>query len=380
MKLAGLRVIDLSTFLPGPYMTVALADHGAEVIKVEMPGEGDAFRQVGLREEGESVLFRTFNRGKKSITLDLKSKQGLADLLALCATADVLVEAFRPGVAGRLGFGYDQVRAVNPRIVYCTISAFGHDSVYRQRPAHDLATEAMSGMLSMTQGQDGKPAIPGAPISDLIGGLHGLSGVLMALLRRERSGEGDYLDISMLDSTVDASRNLVSGVLAENRQPIPLEERTTGGAAFYRLYETRDGGHIALAGQEPKFVRALLGYLGRLDFEPLCVQGPGRHQQPVMEFLEATFLQKTRDEWDAILSTLDVCFGSVKTFPEAFADDNLKQRGMMLEAVMPSGRVQRTIGTPIHFRHEPGQPGTRAPQLGEHNDEILNALRPSAGT
>ena len=173
MKLQGIKVVDLSWFLPGPYLTTSLADHGAEVIKVEPPGEGDPGRHILPPDERTSVFFRNMGRGKKSVVLDLKSEQGRADLFRLACEADVLVESFRPGVAARFGIGYDAVAAKNPGIVYCSISAFGQDGAYPGRAAHDLALEAMTGVLSLTLGDDGRPAIPGIPVADLVSGLHG---------------------------------------------------------------------------------------------------------------------------------------------------------------------------------------------------------------
>ena len=362
MKLEGIRVLDLSVFLPGPYMTMALADHGAEVIKIEMPGEGDPGRSIGLADGEHTVFFRNLNRGKQSLVLDLKSDAGRTELLRLCETADVFVEAFRPGVMARLGLDYERDRAVNPRIVYCSISAFGQESAYVSRPAHDLAIEAMSGVLSITLGDDGAPAIPGLPMADLLSGLHGLAGVLMALLRRETTGVGDCLDISMLDSLVAACTNILGPTFAEGRQPIARHERTTGGSSFYRLYRTADGGHVALAGQEPKFVEALLNAIDRPDLIGLVLQGPGPHQAPVADVLAREFARRTRAECERWLATLDVCFGSVCTLPEAFADPNLVERGMLLRD--DAGRPH--IGSPIHFKSEPARPTLRAPALGEN--------------
>ena len=284
MKLEGIRVVDLSLFLPGPYLTLQMADHGAEVIKVEPPGEGDPTRHLGVSDGRSSVYFRNLNRGKKSVVLDLKKPEEREALLRLCDSADVFVESFRPGVVERLGVSYDVLSARNPRLVYCSISAFGHDGPYRDRPAHDLAVEALSGTLSMTLGRDGEPAIPGLPHADLLAALQGLSGILMALLRRQRTGCGDYVDVAMHDSLIAGSANILGPTLAENRQPVPRHERTTGGSAFYRVYRTADGRHVALGGQEMKFVRNLLGALGRPELAPLC-ERPGPHQQPVMEFL-----------------------------------------------------------------------------------------------
>jgi crotonobetainyl-CoA:carnitine CoA-transferase CaiB-like acyl-CoA transferase len=367
MKLGGLRVIDLSWFLPGPFLAMTLADHGAEVIKVEPPGDGDPGRQIGPSDGPTSVFFRNLNRGKKSVVIDLKTAAGRESLLRLCDDADVLVESFRPGVAARLGIGYDVIGARNPRIVYCSISAFGQDGPYAARPAHDLALEAVTGVLGLTLGDDGRPAIPGIPIADHLSALQGLSGVLMALLRRVETGRGDYLDIAMHDSLAAACVNVVGPALVEGRQPVVKHQRATGGSAFYRIYDARDGRQLVLAGQEPKFIHTLLAALGRLDLEPLCLRGPGPHQQPVIDFLRGTFLQRSLSEWMTFLATLDVAFAPVSTLPEALDDPNMRARAMLLTDA--AGR--RHIAPAIHFRHEPAAPDLREPLLGEHTAEIL---------
>jgi crotonobetainyl-CoA:carnitine CoA-transferase CaiB-like acyl-CoA transferase len=368
MKLEGIRVIDLSVFLPGPYLTLAMADHGAEVIKIETPGEGDPGRHIGLSDGPSTVFFRNLNRGKKSVVLNLKDPAQRDALLALCETADVFVESFRPGAVDRLGVGYEAVRARNPRIVYCSISAFGQDSEWRGRPAHDIALEAESGLVGMTLGNDGKPAISGIPAADVLAGLQGLSGVLMALLRRETTGLGDYIDISMHDVTIGGMLNILGPTFAEGRQPIPVHERTTGGAAFYRPYETADGRFLVLAGQEPKFIHNLLGALGRPELAELCLRGPGPHQRPVIDFLAGEFRKKKLAKWHEFLATLDVCYGRVNTLPEAVAHPNLTSRGMIRRD--DAGRLH--VGPPIRFRHEPAEPVLREPALGEHTTDILN--------
>jgi crotonobetainyl-CoA:carnitine CoA-transferase CaiB-like acyl-CoA transferase len=309
------------------------------------------------------VFFRNLNRGKKSVVLDLKTEEGRAGLKRLVADADVFVESFRPGVAQRLGVDYESLRATRPGLVYCSISAFGQDGPRHQRPAHDLAVEALSGALSLNLGRDGTPTIPGLPLADLMAGLQGLSGVLMALLRRQSTGKGDYIDIGMLDCMAAALRNVLGPTLAEGRQPDPTQERTTGGSAFYRLYETRDGGRIALAGQEPKFIHALLGALGRPDLADPCLRGPGLHQRPVMEYLEAEFKRHTRAEWESRLASLDVCFGAVQTLPEAMQDQQLVARGMLLRDT--EGRTH--IASPIRFLDEPASYDLAAPSLDQHH-------------
>ena len=226
MKLEGIKVVDLSVFLPGPYLTMALADHGAEVIKVEPPGEGDPGRHIGLSDGPSTVFFRNVNRGKKSVVIDLKTAEGRESLLKLCDQADVFVESYRPGVMQRLGIDYATVATRNPRIVYCSISAFGQDGPYRERPAHDLATMALSGALSITLGQDGAPAMPGVAVADMLSALQALSGVLMALLRRQKTGLGDYIDVAMHHAALAALPNVMGAAMSGQPQPNPKHERT----------------------------------------------------------------------------------------------------------------------------------------------------------
>lgn len=366
MKLEGIKVVDLSWFLPGPYLTTALADHGATVIKVEPPGEGDPGRYIKPEDERTSVFFRNTSRGKKSIVLDLKGEQGRAGLFRLCREADVIVESFRPGVAARFGVGYEAVSAANPGIVYCSISAFGQDGAYPGRAAHDLALEALTGVLSITLGDDNRPAVPGIAIADILSGLQGLSGVLMALLRRQSTGMGDHIDISMHEALMAACPNVVGTAFAENKQPDVKQQRTSGGSAFYRAYDTSDGRQLVLAGQEMKFVKNLLGALGRPELAPLC-EWPGPHQQPVKDFLAATFRTKPLGHWMEWLAPLDICYGPVNTLPEAIADPNLLKRG----AVVTDEQGRKHFAPVVRFRNEPAQPVYREPLLGEHTDEVL---------
>jgi crotonobetainyl-CoA:carnitine CoA-transferase CaiB-like acyl-CoA transferase len=367
MKLQGVKVIDLSWFLPGPLLTLTFADHGADVIKVEPPGEGDPGRHIGPFDGEQSVFFRNLNRGKKSVVLDLKTPAGLEALLGLCDDADVLVESFRPGVADRLGIGYADVARRNPGIVYCSISAFGAHGAYVRRPAHDLALEALTGVLSLTLGDDGRPAVPGLPIADLVAGLQAQSAVLMALLRRKETGKGDRIDIAMHDALLAASANVIGPALLGMPQPLVKQQRTTGGAAFYRIYDTADGRQIVLAGQEPKFITTLLRALDRPDLIPLCTRGPGPHQQPVIAFFAETFASRTLAQWLDFLSGLDVCYAPVNTLPEALADANVASRGM----VRSDAAGARHLGPPILFLDEPARPDLTYPTLGQHTREVL---------
>ena len=370
MKLDGIRVVDLSQFLPGPQLTLMMADHGAEVIKIEPPGEGEPGRPIGLHEGDHTVFFRNTQRGKKSFCVNLKTDAGREAVLRLAETADVFVEAFRPGVVDRLGVGYAAVSARNPRIVYCSISAFGQDGPYRDRPAHDLSTEALSGIVSLNQGNDGEPVMPHVPVADITASLHALSGVLMALLRREKTGRGDYVDVAMLDSAIAWTPNITASTFALKTPPVPREERSLGGSAFYNIYRTRDGRHVVLGAQELKFVRNLLGELGRLDFVALCERGPGAHQAPLIAFLRELFATRTRAEWIEWFGGKEVGFAWVNDLREAFDDPQIRSRGMRLL----DDQGLEHIGPPVKFREEPAAPRLRLPSLGEHNAEILREL------
>lgn len=370
MKLDGIRVLDLSLFLPGPYLTTVMADHGAEVIKVEPPA-GEPVRQIGLRANGESVWFRNTHRGKKSVVLNLKDPADLAALHDLAKTCDVMLESFRPGVADRLGIGAAAMTALNPRLVYCSISAFGQDGPLRDRPAHDLAVEALAGTVSISLGQDGRPTHPNVPVADVTASLLGLSGILMALYRREKTGRGDVLDMAMFDATLSWLPNATGAVLAEDRPPRVKEERQWGGGAFYNIYETSDGRWVVLGGSEHKFVENLLHALGRDDLIPAASGPPGPAHKPTEEFLRATFATKTRDEWEAWFQGRDVCFAPVLDLREAFRQPHTAARRMLVRD--EDGNLH--IGLPIKYRDEPGRLDPRLPRLGEHTAETIEEAR-----
>ena len=370
MKLEGLRVVDLSLFLPGPLMTQFLADHGAEVIKIESLHEGEPNRGIGAKRDGVSVYFANTHRGKKSLALNLKSPEGVEVLMRLAERSDVLVEAFRPGVVDRLGIGYAQVAKRAPRIVYASIAAFGQSGPYRDLAAHDLATEAMTGVLSLNRGADGRPALPAIANADMLAAMMTLSGVLMALYRRRDTGKGDYLDMAMADCLLACLPNNMGSAMTERRQPVLGEERVLGGNALYQIYETQDGDHVVLAGQELKFAKNLLEPLGRADLVELCGLPPGAGQEPVRAFLRAEFRKRTKAEWIEWFRGRDVAFAPMRTLPEALEDPHFKARGMVLK----DARGWDHLGAPIAFRDEPARPNLDPPAHGQHTREVLRAL------
>ncbi len=348
MKLEGLKVIDLSMYLPGPHLTLMMADHGAEVLRIEPPG-GEPARKYGPFQDGHSVWFRNTHRGKSCLELNLKNDDDREKLLKLCETADVFVEAFRPGVVKRLGVDYEVVRARNPRIVYCSLSAFGQSGPLSSKPAHDMGAQAFTGFLAINDTGNGHPAVPGLPGADMGSSLVGLSGILMALYRREQTGEGDYVDASMYDTLLSWTAHLTGSVFAERKPPVTVEGRSIGGAAFYNVYETKDGRYIALTGRELKFAKSLLTYLDRPDLIDLCAQDDCVAQEPVKVFLRAEFMKRTQEDWKAALEPLNLSWAPVLNMVEAFDHEHAKARGMILHDKAGNSHV----GNPIKFQSEP---------------------------
>ena len=360
MKLDGIKVVDLSLFLPGPQMTAMMADHGATVIKVE-PLAGDPAREFGPFEAGQSVWYRTLNRGKSSVALNLKTDDGLQQLYKLIEQADVFVEAFRPGVTARLKVDYETLSAINPRLIYCSISAFGQHGPLQHHPAHDMAVQSFAGFMSVNDDQHGTPVVPGVAAADMAASLTALSGVLMAIIGREKSGKGDYLDIAMYDSLVPWCAHTAGPSIAEGKPVKSREQRSLGGAAFYQVYATSDKRHLVLGGREEKFVRNLLNELGRPDLVDICLGDAGEAQKPAIDFLAGTFAQHPLDHWIEWFADKDVCFAPVLNFVEAFDSEQCSARSMLIAG----SNGEHVIGSPIKFSNEPGTVSTVAPELNE---------------
>ena len=369
MKLEGIRVLDLSRFLPGPWMGLTLADHGAEVIKIESH-EGEPTRRLGKPIKGFSAYFRNTQRGKLSMTLNLKSDEGREIFLKLAEESDVIIDSFSPGVMERLGLGYDAVKARAPRIVYCSLSAFGQSGAIAKRPSHDVGAQAMTGVLSLGRYEGRPPSLPTLPAADIALASSALVAVMMALFRREKTGQGDYIDMAMLDTLMSWTPHILETVVAEDRAPDLSVERLHGGAAFYNVYRTKDDQYLVLSGSEMNFVENLLKALGRPDLIETCRKPWGEPQAPVKAFLEEAFLTKTRDEWDAWLEDKRVCYAPVLDLKEAWHSKAMRDRGMIVTG--PDG--VDNLGTAIKFREEPGQPSFVCAKQGEHTERILERL------
>jgi crotonobetainyl-CoA:carnitine CoA-transferase CaiB-like acyl-CoA transferase len=304
------------------------------------------------------------------VQLNLKTPTGLEMAMKLAAEADVIVEAFRPGVISRLGLDYEAVKAVNPDVVYISLSAFGQDGPYVKKPAHDLATEAYAGVLSTNLGFDGKPAMPAIPAADMLAATMGLSAVLMALLRRKDTGRGDYIDLAMMDSLMACLPNSMGSVFADKEAPSVKQERIWGGNAMYNIYQTADQKFIVLGASEIHFAENLLRKLERLDLLPLCAQPPGPSQEPVREFFCETFQSQSQDYWVQWFEDVDAAFAPVNSLRQGADNEQVRYRQMIV--VDENGREH--IGIPMKFLDEPGQIHFAAPELGQHNTEIARRL------
>ncbi len=369
LPLIGLRVVDLSRLLPGPYASLALADLGADVVKVEAPKGGDYLRWLPPVRQGQSAYFSALNTGKRSLAVDLKRPQGVAVVRRLAARADVLIESFRPGVMDRLGLGYETLASDNPRLVYCAITGYGQRGPYRERSGHDLNYEALSGILGLSGPAGAPPTVPPVQVADLAGGaLWGLAGILAALFARGRTGRGRFLDISMTDGALSTLQMALAAHLsADAPPPVRGGELLTGGQACYGVYETADGGHMALAAIEPKFWAAFCDAVERPDLLPRHTGNP-RQVAETRALLAALFKTRTRAEWERVFEPVDACCEPVLR-PDELASHPLHwaRANFMADAAgMPRLR------TPLRPRE--AAPPEPSPGLGEHTAEILREL------
>ncbi len=367
LPLEGLKVLDLSRLLPGPYATLVLADLGAHVDKLEDPQGGDYLRQMPPLDGDTSALFEGLNRNKRSIALDLKDPHGRAAFLALLPKYDVLVESFRPGVMERLGLGWDALSQVNPRLVMCSISGFGQTGPDRLKAGHDLGYIARAGVLGYGGADGGPPALPGAQLADIgAGSLFAVVGVLAAIVERQTTGQGRFVDVSMTDgATAFIHMHLASRLLlgAEGKPLARGRETLNGGSPCYGVYRTKDSRWLAVGALEPKFFHGVLETLGLP--EDLAVGGwdSGPDGQKTRAALERTFAQKTLAEWTAVFREKDLCVEPVLEGDEVLSDPQLISRGLFR---VHDGRTW--LKTPLHLGEVAVKP---PPALGAHTREAL---------
>ena len=384
--LEGIRVIDLTRILAGPFSTMLMADMGADIIKVEQPGTGDPARGNGpflspggaeSSEQQFSTYFMSINRGKRSIAIDLSKPKGREVLLKLAETADVLIENFRPGTMQKLGLDYEAVKARNPRIVMCSVSGFGQSGPYAHRPALDVIVQGMGGMLSIT-GEPGRgPVRPGASIGDITSALFATIAIQSALLERHNSGEGQYIDISMLDCQVAIMENAFMRYFTLGQTPQRIGTRHPSSTPF-QAFETADG-HVVVAimggstDQWPLFCAAI-DHVELIDDERYTTGwSRTQHYDELIPVIEEVMRQKTTSEWVELLSDMGVPVGPVQDIAEVANDPQVNHREMFVELPHPVlGQVKFT-GNPIKMSRTPSGPRRVPPQLGEQTSEVLTA-------
>jgi crotonobetainyl-CoA:carnitine CoA-transferase CaiB-like acyl-CoA transferase len=371
--LDGITVLDLTRLLPGAVATMMLGDFGADIIKIEEPGAGDPARQsrAGIKQPG--AYFLATNRNKRSVTINLKHERGREIFLKLVEKADVVVEGNRPGVMDRLGIGYQTLKRINPRLIYCAITGYGQDGPYRLKAGHDANYLSVAGLLSVNGPKDGPPVLAGVQLADLAGGsLHAVIGVLLALQARERTGEGQFVDVSMMDGSLALMYVPFASFLANGSQPERGNEGLSGRYACYQIYETKDGRYLSLGALEPKFWENACRVLGREDFIEQCFKS-GAQEEMIAAFGEI-FKTRTASEWLAAFENVDTCIALINDIAEMIDDPQVRYRGLIAEIEHPeAGRIKQIAPT-VKLSATPGDMRLPPPLLGEHTREILRSI------
>jgi crotonobetainyl-CoA:carnitine CoA-transferase CaiB-like acyl-CoA transferase len=373
--LHGVRVLDLSRVLAGPYCSMMLGDLGADVAKIEQPGAGDETRQWGppFVAPGLSAYFVSVNRNKRSLALDLKHPHDLALVHALAGKADVLIENFSPGTADRLGVGYERIRAINPRIIYCSITGFGADGPYSSRPGYDLVVSAVGGLMGITGEPDGPPVKVGVAITDVCTGLSAHGAICAALFARERTGVGQRIDLSLLETQVSALVNIAASFLASGVEP-----RRWGTAhetiVPYQGFDTADKPLIVAVGNDQIWSR-FCAAIGRMDLanDPDLATNPLRvqHRDACVAAVGDALKTRPRDAWVRVLNDAGVPCGPINSLGDVFTDPQVLHRGMLIELEAPGGTPYKAVGLPIKYSGTPASIARPAPLLGEHTGEVL---------
>jgi len=360
--LDGITVIDLSRLLPGPYCSMILADHGARVIAVE-----------NKRFIADGLFFNTINRNKEHMSLNLKTEAGKQIFFRLIEKADVLLEGFRPGVVDRLGADYESVRKVNPEIIYCSITGYGQDGPFRDRVGHDVNYLSYAGVLDLMGEPDRPPSIPGIQIADIAaGGMNAAIGILLALFAREKTGRGQYIDISMTDGMVGFLPVALYFRQLTGKDPRRADAPLSHRYACYNTYETADGRFLSIGAVENRFWKRLCDHLDVAEYGTLQYDDSRRRE--ILEFMRSTFKKKTLDEWNTELADLEICWGRVQTFSEVLDDPLFRKREMILELQGKAGEKQAALGVPVKLSDTPGSVRSAAVDFGESTPALLQEL------
>ena len=357
--LDGITVIDLSRFLPGPYCSMILADHGARVIAVE-----------DKRFLADGLFFNLINRNKEHMSLNLKTEKGQEIFYRLIEKADVLLEGFRPGVVDRLGVDYESVRRANPKIIYCSITGYGQNGPFRDRVGHDANYLSYAGVLDLIGEKDRPPSIPGVQIADIAGGgMNAAIGVLLALFSRQNTGKGQYIDISMTDGMVGFLPAALFFRQLTGQEPKRADGLLSHRYACYNTYETADGRYLSIGAVENRFWKQLCDTLEVPEYAPL--QYDDQRREEILQHLRTTFKQKTLDQWDAVLGDLDICWGRIQSTREVLEDPLFLQRETVVEIEGHDGKKSKTLGVSVKLSETPGSVRTPPVNFGESTAAIL---------
>lgn len=376
MALEGLRILDLTRVLSGPYATMVLADLGADVIKIELPGVGDDARNFGPYLNGESAYFMSLNRNKRSMTLNLKSPGGKRVLRELVPQMDVLVENFRPGTMEKLGLGYETLREINPRLIYAAASGFGRTGPYRRRPAYDAMVQAMGGVMSINGPQDGEPTRVGNSMGDITAGLFTAIGILSALAARERTGQGQVVDVAMLDCQIAILENAIARYTVTGEIPRPQGNRHPSVVPF-ETFETQDG-QIMLAIGNDAFWRRFCAEVERPDLaaDPRFTTNPLRktHYDDLHPIIAEMFLKQTTVAWQTQFDAAGIPASPINNVAQVMEHPQVLARDMLIQLEHPVAGVLTVPGIPVKLSETPGAMRVAAPTLGQHTDSLLREL------
>lgn len=372
--LKELKMLDLSRLLPGPYCSLLLADLGMEVLKVEDPDLGDYSRKMGLMGKRDSAFFLSLNRNKKSITLNFKKREGREIFYKLIETYDIVLEGFRPGVMDRLGIGYQELKKRNPRVIFCSLSGYGQDGPYRERSGHDANYIGLGGLLEITGEKNGDPVLPGVQIADIGGGgMMAAIAILAAAIHREKTEEGQFLDISMMDGVISWLSMHAGKYFFDKELPKRGEMQLSGRYACYQVYPTKDGRHMSLGALEPKFWMNFCETIGRRDLiYKQFIEGEERLR--VIEEIQDLFKTKTQKEWVDFFKNVDACCEPILNFEEVFQHPQVLHRKMVMEYEHSVEGKVRQVGNPIKSSQFPFEIRLPSPAWGEHTMEVLKAI------
>ena len=376
LALEGLRILDLSRYLPGSFASLCFADFGAEVIMIEDPKQGEPGRKNAPYIKGISARHLLLQRNKKSMSLDIRSNEGKEIFSKLLATADVVIENFKPGYLTRIGLDYTAASKINPRIIYCSLSGFGQYGERNQIAGHDINYIALAGVMGLSGSADTPPPLPGVQLADMTGSLMGQIGILLALSAREKTGRGQQVDVAFFDAAIGLLPLIAAPYFAEEKSYQPGEHIYTGSQAWYNVYPTKDNRYIAIGALETKFWHQLCDHLQVSEFKDL--QWKADQQPEMKQKLQEIFRSKTQQQWQVELEPLNICCSAVRTTLEVFSDPAVIEREMVVTTLHPTVGEIKQIGFPIKLSDTPAQIRKSAPNLGESNNFILTELGYSA--